>query len=611
MTTSRSVRRRRLAALLVAAVALAAAVAPSPAQARFKIIINGTFLGAVAAHGEDPTAIHEDITATAIRSVLKNANPTIILNVQRGVENTDVTHQWDAEYHFDNSSVAGNVGFEQGFDTVAKHFKAAVKNAKDNPQFLRPRYPDFARIATAAALELRQAARSRACEGGCPEALIDLAEAIEKSRKAGIVPSLAEKVFSFAKGRDNLVRNPFPDPHAVTGERSVFSTITTTGCGFCGLLGPVNEGYRDIITTVEQSVEKGIAQSRRHKLPALRRQLLVLRDAIDAYRAFQDLGHAFHASQDFFAHTNYVELMAGVEVEQPIPAGTQIAISGKFNLAGLREIMGEERYLQLESGAVFTNWLGEGDFCAGPNPFNPDAAIVATLPGWLAQGAALVLGGGIEAGQNALPPPPFHYCHYHTPGAAGLNKDEPKADEPSHVNHAAARDAATRFSSILWEAFLVSIDADPRGGSSEQRWSGQWDFKHTVSGLAGGFAFRHETDDNGADLLERIGGTACSGETDYFAGGFTVPDDEALPPGESFVDTGKIRGCTVLGKNHLVGRYQSNRSPDTKGDIDLTLDASGRRWKGTFTVDGSPQKVAWTGTFDEHFEGDGANEPSD
>ena len=45
-------------------------------------------------------------------------------------------------------------------------------------------------------------------------------------------------------------------------------------------------------------------------MAGLRRKLLILRDSIDAYRAFQDLGHAFHASQDFFAHTNYVELQA-------------------------------------------------------------------------------------------------------------------------------------------------------------------------------------------------------------------------------------------------------------------------------------------------------------
>jgi hypothetical protein len=209
-----------------------------------------------------------------------------------------------------------------------------------------------------------------------------------------------------------------------------------------------------------------------------------------------------------------------------------------------------------------------------------------------------------------LPPPPFHFCHYHTATAPGLNKDEPGTEEPSFANHEAARDAATRLSAVIWNAFLVSIKADTGGGSGDQKWSGQWNFKHTATGVTGGFAFRHETDDNGAELLEKIGGTACSAPTDYFAGGYTVPDSEDLPPGESFVDTGKIRGCTVGGPNHIVGRYQSNHFDATRGDIDLTLDAGGRHWRGTFTLDGTPGESKWEGDFDKHFEGDGATEPS-
>ena len=225
--------------------------------------------------------------------------------------------------------------------------------------------------------------------------------------------------------------------------------------------------------------------------------------------------------------------------------------------------------------------------------------------------SAFTTGAGITPGQNSSPPPPFNFCHYHTAFAAGLNKDEPGTEEPSFANHDVAKDAARRWSSVLWEAFLVSIKADPRGGGSVQKWSGQWDFKHVGSTVTGGFAFRHATDENGADLLERIGGKACSDPSDYFAGGYTVPDDEALPAGENFVDTGKIRGCTVGGPNRIVGRYQSNHDDATRGNLDLMLDASGRKWKGTFTLDGTPGERKWEGTFDEHFDGDGANEPSE
>lgn len=150
-----------------------------------------------------------------------------------------------------------------------------------------------------------------------------------------------------------------------------------------------------------------------------------------------------------------------------------------------------------------------------------------------------------------------------------------------------------------------------------QKWSGQWDFEHldasgAPNGVRGGFAFRHETDENGATLLTQIGGAACTEPTDYFAGGYTLPDGTppapALPPGE-FVDTGKIRACTVGGDpKHVQGRYESNGSGGS-GNIDLVLGAGDASWSGTFTVDGQPGVFQWRGTFDKHFE-DGADDPS-
>lgn len=149
----------------------------------------------------------------------------------------------------------------------------------------------------------------------------------------------------------------------------------------------------------------------------------------------------------------------------------------------------------------------------------------------------------------------------------------------------------------------------------QQRWSGQWDFEHLAggvpNGVSGGFAFRHETDENGAMLLQQIGGTPCPEPTDYFAGGYTVPDGTppppSLPPAE-FVDTGKIRGCTVGNDpNRLKGRYESNGSGGS-GNIDLTL-TSPTVWTGTFTVDGRSGVFQWRGTFGAHFE-DGADDVS-
>lgn len=158
---------------------------------------------------------------------------------------------------------------------------------------------------------------------------------------------------------------------------------------------------------------------------------------------------------------------------------------------------------------------------------------------------------------------------------------------------------------------LAAVGLGSGASHGQQRWSGQWDFVHD-SGVTGGFAFRHETDENGATLLQQIGGTPCPEPTDYFAGGYTVPDGtppSGPPPGE-FVDTGKIRACVVDGNPlHVRGRYESNHSGGDRGDIDLTLDASGTSWTGTFTIDGAPGTFGWRGTFDKHFE-DGADDPS-
>lgn len=71
------------------------------------------------------------------------------------------------------------------------------------------------------------------------------------------------------------------------------------------------------------------------------------------------------------------------------------------------------------------------------------------------------------------------------------------------------------------------------GSHGAQKWAGQWFFTHTSgpsTGMTGGLAFRHETDDYGAELLEQIGGVACAEPTDYFIGAYTVPDTEDLPP---------------------------------------------------------------------------------
>ena len=69
--------------------------------------------------------IHEGITRDAITNVTPAASLAFITNMQRGVENSDIIHQFDGESHFDNSSVALNVGFSNGFATMTQRFAAA------------------------------------------------------------------------------------------------------------------------------------------------------------------------------------------------------------------------------------------------------------------------------------------------------------------------------------------------------------------------------------------------------------------------------------------------------------------------------------------------------
>ncbi len=125
--------------------------------------------------------------------------------------------------------------------------------------------------------------------------------------------------------------------------------------------------------------------------------------------------------------------------------------------------------------------------------------------------------------------------------------------------------------------------------------------------------FATRLDEYGGELLQQIGGLVCPEPTDFFIGGYTVPDTEDLLPGpqQEYIDRGKIRACTVGDEQHLRGRYQSNDYPSVAGDFELLLDDSFEHWTGTFTADGDPNEYGWSGFFQVHFDGDGADVVSD
>lgn len=429
----------------------------------FKIDFPATFVSVEnLPHGGLP--IHEEVTRDAITNVTPAATAALILNLQRGVQNADVIHQFDSEYHFDNSSVLLNVGFSNGFANMTQRFESARLNALGNPEFLAPHYTSYLEISTEVVAALTALATDPECllQPACPTTQAALDAALISS----FLPTLAI--------------NPNPDPHRASNPRSLFHYPPDpgSGLGLSGYLGPVHEVYLEVVGAVDDAVNhaledhfdvtclcnRNLAEVMGASNPHVVR-LQRLRNAIRAYRAHQDLGHAMHTAQDFFAHSDYVELMAGVSVGQPIPPGTVIPLPAdfsQFNLAGLQTVMGSARFNQLESGDALTIWLGDGDFSFGnagiQNFFNPDTEI--------AIGGFNLLGFDIPAvsipalGSNPNPFPGFNHGHYLSSTALGLNKDGPSAslsDEPAHVNFLPARQAAVQVSSLMWTAFLQSI----------------------------------------------------------------------------------------------------------------------------------------------------------
>jgi len=436
--------------------------AASPVSA-FKIDFTTSFVAvANIAHAGQP--VHEEITRDAITNVMPTASLALIVNLQRGVQNADILHQFDSESHFDNSSVFLNVGFSSGFATMRQRIESARVNAVGNPEFLAPHYTSFLDISTDVAAALAELAVDPEClvQPGCPTSQ-SAAEAVAVS---ALLPA--------------FLIYPNPDTHRATNPRSLFH-YPPDGQGLSGYLSPIQEAYLGGISTVEDALanvlgnhfdlscfcDRNLAEvlgsSNSHVV-----RLQRLQNAIRAYRAHQDLGHALHAAQDFFAHSDYVELMAGVAVGEAMSPGTTILLPAEFsqfNLTGLRTIMGDARFNLLESGVVRTIWLGDGDYSLGDagiqNLFNPSTGIEI--------GGANVLTVHIPSksissvGQNANPFAGFNHGHYLSSTALGLNKDcafDPASsatNEPAHRNFPAARQAAVEMSTLLWASFLQSI----------------------------------------------------------------------------------------------------------------------------------------------------------
>lgn len=99
----------------------------------------------------DGPPVHETITIEAIRSRTEGPmSENLIEMIKRGVQNTDYTHQFQAEYHFDNATLhnGSNGGFNRGFTRITADLDQAIMYAQGNPMFLNPPSQTFYAIAS-------------------------------------------------------------------------------------------------------------------------------------------------------------------------------------------------------------------------------------------------------------------------------------------------------------------------------------------------------------------------------------------------------------------------------------------------------------------------------
>ncbi len=429
----------------------------------------------------DKTAIHEGITAEAITATapvdphyheatpvgsppVLRINATFVHNVNAGVVNTDITHQFEPKYHFDDSTWA-NPGFDDGFGNLHDLLQRAKREAMIcdtqpctiNPLFLQPIHDSFRGLV----MDLEATYWDLAFNPGCSlQPKCPSGEFVEYATDTteGALVALPDD-------------NPDPDNDLFTG---MFQMLT-------GELEDSLSGRLEDMAPKDLDFQNDV------------RYLRIIYNELQAYYAWQHLGHAFHGVQDFFAHSNYVELAAGLP-GPPCPPSLQnsscgtssiLAATGlapnalriptgipgvhwtldtfkhQFNTGVLQEIL--PQYAQLQTG--FINWVA--DWCASEYMItDPIADVREPLP------------------NGANPDPPhsssgYRFCHYLTPTTPGLNKDEPfekSGDEPAHQNFDYARWAALQVSKALWMSFLNDLSAPPTSslGTIVQRWG---DFK--------------------------------------------------------------------------------------------------------------------------------------
>jgi hypothetical protein len=458
-------------ALLPAAILAFAAAGTVPVLKAFKVGVNVT--------GWLP--IHETITANAMLTVLPQADPMFVSNVQSGVFNTDFSHQPENAFHFDNST-ATNGGFESGFAMLHGMLNVAQSQATTcdvngqctvNPLFLNPQHSSFRNlvediIGTYGDLTLNDGCLA---EPACPTG--DFAASVA-SVQVDVLPLL-------------LDTDPDPDPV------SAYTFQAPVGINCCSIPVP---NFAETVAGVKTTLDSLLGQHCRpdwstwpgsnptcfgrledmapddNSFQLLAGHLRILQYEYQAYFAWQHLGHAFHTTQDFFAHSNYVELAAGHRGPPCTPDSfeaaticddplSSTAASGQLETTvpfGAIPLPTDGRFpwSLAEFGAEFSIMSVKSTLDADPkHQLFSDANSLHLQTGYF----PCVPGAGSAPRDEGFP-----YCHTATPSigsnaAAGMNKDERYANggELNLQNHEWAKSSAIRMSAALFGAFMASL----------------------------------------------------------------------------------------------------------------------------------------------------------
>jgi hypothetical protein len=428
---------------MIAGAVLAVALSFAPRVSSFSIDA-GAFLDApvLLGLGNDlhlGEPVHEHITADAVSHVSDDAAARLIRHLVRGNQNADgPTHKFDNAYHVNNATTA-NGAFRDSFDLVRHLIDAAVADARDNDEFWNPRHDTFQGILDDIADTLFGLGVNLACnivrESACPQAQL--------LAKAAVVR--ADSI--------RLLANPMPDPHGA--EKDMLLNLRTD---LRTLLDPPGDKHycRPLTTHCFAHLDRLLPDN--DVFQADVRRLRRLEAEVRAYSAWQNLGHAFHTTQDFFAHANFVELLND---RNGPPCGSR----GRPAICG-EAIRGEpERTdprlapLLRELRAGFALNVKTLQASLGPKFSRLQTGFVDSVPHLSLTFCRETLPAG------------FDYCHWGFKEVPGLNKDD-AADsdkDPSHLNHAYARKVAQFASEMLWEDFLRRADLLPPAPTDSKR----------------------------------------------------------------------------------------------------------------------------------------------